>query len=216
VALVDTRALRRDATRTRILEVAWELAQRDGLAALSLHAIAEQVGMRAPSLYTYFPSKHAIYDAMYADGAHQLATTLAGRRAGTDARQTLRRRVRLFIEFCTADPIRYQLLFERPVPGFEPTPDSFAITVEALAGTRADLAAAGVHGERALDLFRALMTGLIALQTANDPGGKRWTRLQGAALEMFLAHHAHEASDAKQLRRTRRAAAQADTREVKS
>jgi AcrR family transcriptional regulator len=214
--VVDTRAIRREATRTRILEVAWQLAQRDGVAALSLHAIAEQVGMRAPSLYTYFPSKNAIYDAMYADGAHQLATTLGGRRAGTDARQTLRRRVRLFVEFCTRDPIRYQLLFERPVPGFEPTPASFAITVKALAGTRADLAAAGVRGQRALDLFRALMTGLIALQIANDPGGNRWTRLQGAALEMFLAHHAPEGSDGKQRRRTRRAAVHAQTREVTS
>jgi AcrR family transcriptional regulator len=216
VALVDTRAIRHDATRTHILEVAWELAQRDGLAALSLHAIAERVGMRAPSLYTYFPSKNAIYDAMYADGAHELATSLAGRPEGTDPRQTLRTRVRLFIEFCTTDPIRYQLLFERPIPGFEPTPDAFAITVRALAGTRADLTAAGVRGERALDLFRALITGLIALQIANDPGGNRWTRLQGAALEMFLAHHAHEASDAKQIRRTRRAAAHTETREVKS
>ena len=214
--MVDTRAIRRDATRTRILEVAWELAQRDGLAAISLHAVADRVGMRAPSLYTYFPSKNAIYGAMYADGARQLATTLAGRPAGTNARQTLRRRVRLFIEFCTTDPVRYQLLFERPIPGFEPTPDSFAITVEALASTRADLAAAGVHGERALDLFRALMTGLIALQIANDPGGNRWTRLQDAALEMFLARHAPEASAVQQPRRTRRAAAQTETREVKS
>jgi AcrR family transcriptional regulator len=216
VASVDTRAIRRDATRTRILGAAWQLAQRDGLAALSLHAIAERVGMRAPSLYTYFPSKNAIYDAMYADGAHELATTLAARPERTDPRQTLRMRVRVFIDFCTTDPIRYQLLFERPIPGFEPTPDSFAITVTALAGTRADLAAAGVHGERALDLFRALITGLIALQIANDPGGNRWTRLQGAALAMFLAHHAHEPSVAKQIRRTRRAAAHTERREVKS
>lgn len=216
MAVVDTRAIRRDATRTRILEAAWQLARRDGLAALSLHAIAEHVGMRAPSLYTYFRSKNALYDAMYADGAHELATTLAGRPVGTDPRQTLRRRVRLFIEFCTTDPIRYQLLFERSIPGFEPTPDSFAITVKALAGTRADLAEAGVHGERALDLFRAIITGLTALQIANDPGGNRWIRLQGAALEMFLAHHAHKSSDAEQTRRTRRLAPHTQIRGVKA
>jgi AcrR family transcriptional regulator len=145
--------------------------------------------MRAPSLYTYFPSKNAIYDAMYADSAGQLAETLADRAERADPVHTFRNRVRCFIDFCLADPLRYQLIFERPVPGFEPTPESLAITVRALAGTRTDLQAAGVHGEPALDLFRALITGLISLQIANDPGGDRWARLQDDALEMFFAHH---------------------------
>lgn len=189
MAEVDTRAVRRDATRERILDAAWGLARDQGLAAVSLRDVARRVGMRAPSLYTYFGSKNAIYDAMYADGARQLARTLADRAAGADAAETFRNRVRSFIAFCLADPLRYQLIFERPVPGFEPTPESFAITVRALAGTRADLEAAGVHGEPALDLFRALITGLISLQIANDPGGDRWARLQDHALEMFFAHH---------------------------
>ena len=189
MAEVDTRAVRRDATRERILEAACELARDQGLAAVSLRDVARRVGMRAPSLYTYFPSKNAIYDAMYADGARQLARMLAGRAEGADPEATFRNRVGCFIEFCLADPLRYQLIFERPVPGFEPTPESFAITVRALAGTRTDLQAAGVHGESALDLVRALLTGLISLQVANDPGGDRWARLQDDALEMFFAHH---------------------------
>lgn len=189
MAEVDTRAVRRDATRERILDAAWELARDQGLAAVSLRDVARRVGMRAPSLYTYFGSKNAIYDAMYADSARQLARTLADRAAGADAEETFRNRVRSFIAFCLADPLRYQLIFERPVPGFEPAPESFAITVRALAGTRADLQAAGVHGEPALDLFRALITGLISLQIANDPGGDRWAWLQDDALEMFFAHH---------------------------
>jgi len=190
---VDTRAVRRDASRARILETAWKLARRDGLGALSLHAIAQMVGMRAPSLYTYFPSKNAIYDAMYADGASQLAAALAHRPTATEPVERLRSRVRLFVDFCTTDPIRYQLVFERPIPGFEPTRESFEITVKALSSTRADLDAAGVHGKRALDLFRALFTGLVSLQIANDPGGQRWSRLQYEALEMFLARYANPA-----------------------
>ena len=104
--------------------------------------------------------------------------------------------MRLFTEFCAADPVRYQLLMERPIPGFAPSPESFQITAAALAGTRADLEAAGARGEPALDLFRALITGLVSLQIANDPGGDRWTRLQDDALDMFLAHHATPARGA--------------------
>jgi AcrR family transcriptional regulator len=148
------------------------------------------VGLRAPSLYTYFGSKNAMYDAMYAQAARDLAGTLARRPQASDPRQTLRGRMRLFTGFCVADPVRYQLLLERPIPGFEPAPESFQITVAALAATRADLEAAGVHGEPAQDMFRALITGLVSLQIANDPGGDRWTRLQDDALDMFLAHHA--------------------------
>ena len=197
----DTRAVRRDATRARILAAAWELARRDGVAAVTLREVARRVGMRAPSLYTYFGSKNAMYDAMYADGARELAETVAGRPEGSDPREALRHRMRLFIGFCVADLVRYQLIMERPIPGFEPSPGSFQITVAALAGTRADLEAAGVHGERSLDMFRALITGLVSLQIANDPGGDRWTRLQDDALEMFLAHHAGTVSGASGLGR---------------
>ena len=111
MAEIDTRAVRRDATRERILEAAWELARDQGLAAVSLRDVARRVGMRAPSLYTYFGSKNAIYDAMYADGARQLARTLAGRAEGADPEATFGNRVGCFIEFCLADPLRYQLIF---------------------------------------------------------------------------------------------------------
>jgi AcrR family transcriptional regulator len=188
--LEDTRAIRREATRERVFQAAWELARRDGLAAITLREVARLVGMRAPSLYTYFGSKNAMYDAMYAQAARELAATLARRPHGSDPRQTLRGRMRMFIAFCVADPARYQLLLERPVPGFEPAPESFQITVDALAATRADLEAAGVHGEPAVDMFRALITGLVSLQIANDPGGDRWIRLQDDALDMLLAHYA--------------------------
>jgi AcrR family transcriptional regulator len=190
VELEDTRAIRREATRQRVLQAAWDLARRDGLAAITLREVARLVGMRAPSLYTYFGSKNAMYDAMYAQAARELAATLARRPQGSDARETLRGRMRLFIGFCVADPARYQLLLERPVPGFEPAPESFQITARALASTRADLEAAGAHGEPAVDMFRALITGLVSLQVANDPGGDRWTRLADSALDMFLTHYA--------------------------
>jgi AcrR family transcriptional regulator len=193
---VDTRAVRRDATRARILVAAWELARRDGVAAITLRDIARRVGMRAPSLYTYFTSKNALYDAMFAQGATALVDALARREVGAKPQETLRARVWLFTEFCVADPVRYQLLLERPIPGFEPTADSFKIMVKALAGTRADLEATGIHGERALDMMRALITGLVSLQVASDPGGDRWTRLQDDALKMFFAYHAHRVTAA--------------------
>jgi AcrR family transcriptional regulator len=62
---------RREATKAEILDAAWDLVGEQGLAALSLRDLAARVGMRAPSLYQYFDSKHAIYDAMFGQGARE-------------------------------------------------------------------------------------------------------------------------------------------------
>ena len=60
------RAVRRD--RREILDAAWELARSEGLVSFAMRDLGAAVGMRAQSLYAYFPSKNAIYDAMFADG----------------------------------------------------------------------------------------------------------------------------------------------------
>ncbi len=51
-----------------ILAAAREVMRRDGVAALNLHEVARLVGMQTPSLYKYFPSKFALYDALFRMG----------------------------------------------------------------------------------------------------------------------------------------------------
>ncbi|HET7523446.1 MAG TPA: hypothetical protein VFJ79_04805, partial [Acidimicrobiales bacterium] len=96
--------------------------------------------------------------------------------------------LRRFVEFCTTDVPRYQLLFQRIIPGFEPSADSYAPAVEALEGTRRRLAAIGVTRPEQIDMWTALVTGLVDQQISNDPGGDRWTRLSGQVVEMFLTY----------------------------
>jgi AcrR family transcriptional regulator len=189
-AAIDTRARRREATKERILEAAWYLARRDGLAALSLRDLGDKVGMRAPSLYRYFPSKNAMYDAMYLESVNLLGQAVDERPKSADPRQALRQRAQRFVRFLTNEPLRFQLIDQRPIPGFEPTPASFAVAVANVANVKRDLEAAGARGDRALDMWRALVTGLVNQQISNDPGGHRWTRLLDDAIEMFLAHFA--------------------------
>lgn len=187
-AEIDTRAVRREATRARILEAAWRLARRDGLAAVSLRDLAQEVGMRAPSLYRYFASKNAMYDAMFAESVQLLGETVGQRQVSEDPRETLRDRLQRFVAFFTEDPVRFQLVDQRPIPGFEPSPASYAFSVANIAEVRKDLDAAGCVGEQAHDMWRALVTGLVNQQISNDPGGDRWTRLTDDALDMYLAH----------------------------
>lgn len=157
------------------------------MAGISLRDLARTVGMQPPSLYSYFDSKYAIYDAMYAQGAQaflDLQLTLPV----DDPLEDLKAAVRFYVEFCAADPARYQLLFQRTIPGFEPSPESFAISQRSLAHLGAHLALLGVIDPRAIDLFTALGTGLVDQQISNDPGGDRWIRLIDEAVEMFYEH----------------------------
>ncbi len=184
----DRRAERHEATKAEILDAAWALVGAEGLAALSLRDLARTVGMKAPSLYSYFDSKHAIYDAMFAQGSRQFLEHASRLVPSGDLLVDLKAGMHNFVSFCTENPVRYQLLFQRTIPGFEPSPESFAIAVEGLGATSARLARAGIVDPEALDLLTAIGTGLTDQQISNDPGGDRWIRLIDHAMEMFFAH----------------------------
>ena len=190
----DRRADRHAATKREILDAAWGLARERGLAGWALRDVAESVGMRAPSLYGYFDSKNAVYDAMFADGyVALLARTerahsdlLAGRAAPVEV---VRAAAELFFTFCVEDPARLQLLFLRTIPGFEPSESAYALARQAFDRMAGVLAAARLGAAEHVDLWTALLTGLATQQVSNDPGGDRWHRLVDPAVDMFLAAH---------------------------
>jgi AcrR family transcriptional regulator len=187
--VLDVRARRRERTRADILDAAWRLADRDGIANLSLRELAAEVGMRAPSLYTYFDSKAAIFDAMFAQGYEQLDAVYAGLSIdASDPAAALADATVAFLEFCQASIPRYQLLFTRVVADWHPSPEAYAVSVASYERMVDRLAPLGVVGQRGLDLWTAITAGLAAQQLANDPTGDRWVRLSSDVAEMFLAH----------------------------
>ncbi len=193
--VMDRRELRHQRTREEILEAAWELAERDGIASLSLRDLAGRVGMRAPSLYTYFESKDAIYDAMFAQAYGQLAEleeAAAQRSAELDDHDALVHVLERWLAFCQESIPRYQLMFTNVIPDWQPSPEAYAVSRASYARMEQLLAEHGIEGQRTLDLFTALNAGLAAQQIANDPGGDRWVRLVPDAVRMFLTYHDEE------------------------
>lgn len=170
-----------------ILDAAWAQVRANGLAALSLRDLARTVGMQPPSLYSYFDSKHAIYDAMYAQGARAFVEAEPSGEL-SDPVEGLKQIVRSFVGFCAADAARYLLLFQRTIPDFEPSAESFAIAEGSLERLRRRIEACGITEPDAVDLFTAIGTGLADQQLSNDPGGDRWISLIDDAVEMFYDH----------------------------
>ena len=176
---------RREAARAAIVAAAWELARETGLAGLSLRDLARRLGMAAPSLYSYFASKHALYDAMYADGWRSVLELGWPEPAG-DVRTALLNAQRAYVQWALADPVRYQLLNQRTIPGFEPSPASYAVAQEAYERGFAALQALVPLTQEDRDLVTAVLAGLLSQQFANDPGGTRWVRLLEDAVDLVV------------------------------
>jgi AcrR family transcriptional regulator len=184
--MIGTVAQRRESRVASIVATAWELARAHGIAGVSLHALAREVGIRQPSLYAYFDSKNALYDAMFADGNRQLLERLDTLKLPSDPRAAVRAFMRAFVSFALADPARSALLFQRPIPGFEPSVESYAYAQEVLTRAVDVLHAAGLKSQGDVDCFIAMVGGLIDAQISNDPGGNRWTRHLDRLTDMYL------------------------------
>ena len=179
-------AQRRETRTAEIVAAAWELAREHGIGGLSLHALAREVGIRQPSLYAYFESKHALYDAMFADGNRQLVRRLDGLTLPSDPRTAVHTYMREFVDFALEDTARCFLLFQRPIPGFEPTAESYSYAEDVLGRAVALLHVAGVDDPGDVDCAIAMVAGLIDAQISNDPGGDRWTRHLDRLIDMHL------------------------------
>jgi AcrR family transcriptional regulator len=183
----DRPAERREATRQEIVAAAWALAREHGLSQITLRQVADRIGMRAPSLYTHFAGKNAIYDAMFQDAwtAYLRVLDEVDQHRPTAPRAALRTYARTFFDFAVSDLARHQLMNQRTIPGFEPSAEAYAPAVLVLERFRERLEELGVTRAEDVDLCTALIGGLVDSQLANDPGGDRWGRLLDRTVDMF-------------------------------
>jgi AcrR family transcriptional regulator len=201
---VDRRTRRRQETIEEILEVAIELMETEGVAALSLSAVARRLGLQPPSLYQYFPSKMAIYDALFQRGNEQVRDAYRTAYTTADTEDPLELGLVAATEFCRwcfEHQVYSQLLFWRTIPGFEPSPEAYAPAEESLQDLRdhlqrmvdAGLLRPEVASEEGVALYTSLISGLLSQQIANQPDASfeegRFSRLLPVVLEMFYQRY---------------------------
>ncbi|MEV7288588.1 TetR/AcrR family transcriptional regulator [Streptomyces sp. NPDC093252] len=116
--------------RSEIKSHAWEQIASAGASALSLNAIAKQMGLSGPALYRYFANRDELITALIRDAYRSLADTVQ-EAAGSGADLTaLAHTVRAW---ALADPQRYFLIYGTPVPGYHAPDDITAISGEIMA-----------------------------------------------------------------------------------
>jgi AcrR family transcriptional regulator len=188
----------RDEMKQAILEAARQVMREEGGAALNLQEVARRVGIRAPSLYEYFPGKMALYDALFRMGVRLYAERMSRlNESSYSFWERAQAGLENYMTFAQEYPELYQLIFERPVPGFVPSEESMAESHRLLAtsddffrqGIEQESIVLGIPPSQARDLFIAMMHGLTALHMANEPklpiGSGRFGSLIPAALALF-------------------------------
>jgi AcrR family transcriptional regulator len=203
----DRAAERRAATRLEILEAAWALSRERGLLDWTMRDVGDLVGMRAPSLYSHFESKLAIYDAMFEQAWSEYERAereaMAAEDPTSSPRTILKSRSHLFFDFAVADLARYQLMNQRSVPGFTPSPESFAPSRRVVQLGIDLMASMGVRDRGDVEIWIALLSGLVDQQLANEPGGHSRKDLIDRAIDMWADAVGMEPKARSKGRRTR-------------
>ena len=183
---------------TEILDRALGIMRTDGVGMLSMAALARDMSIQPPSLYRYYPSLLAIYDALFRQGQQENLDAL--RRGMSSAEPGL-----------WPSPPRWKRLDGGPSPtrsrrnccsgdlsrAIVPTPDAFAPTIVIVDLLRAELKTAAATGEihpdaasdDGLSLLSTMHFGVLSQHLANDPDSDwehgRYTRLHPRVIELF-------------------------------
>jgi AcrR family transcriptional regulator len=178
VTAPDRRARRRMETIDEILLIAVQVMTEDGVNGLSLSEIARRLGVKPPSLYKYFDSLHDIYDELFRRGQlEHLATMEAAIAGAAPGLAALSAGLNASGRWCLEHRALAQLLFWRPVPSFEPSPDAFAASRVMVALQRNCIAEAvaagqlgeGANGDDTVYVISILLTGALSQALANEP-----------------------------------------------
>jgi AcrR family transcriptional regulator len=108
--------------RDEVKQVALRQLAEGGPQALSVNAIAKELGVSGPALYRYFASRDELLTELIADAYHDFAAALAAatrRSRRQRPPQRLRACAAAYRRWANAEPHRYRLLFTAPLPGYD-------------------------------------------------------------------------------------------------
>jgi AcrR family transcriptional regulator len=146
----------REQVREDVKARAVEQLAAGGAHAISINAIAKQLGVSGPGLYRYFASRDDLLTALVLDAYEDLRATLARELAADTPDRTPKERfralTRAYRAWAVAQPHRYELLFKPPLPGYDAHAEPLAAAARSLMAillrVLADLGPEGDSGTR--------------------------------------------------------------------
>jgi AcrR family transcriptional regulator len=105
-----------------IKEVAWRQIAEYGAPALSLRAIARELGITAPAIYNYFPRRDDLVTALIIDAYTSFGDSQIAAQDAVPEEDLPSRMFAIgmaYRQWAITHPQRYQLIFGTPIPGYE-------------------------------------------------------------------------------------------------
>lgn len=112
--------------RTRLVDAALSILQREGAAALTLRHITQSAGCSTTGVYTYFGGKHGLVEAIFLDGFESFDRAVGEGFAAGD----LRAAGRAYRAWALAHQTQYMVMFGRAVPDYDPSPEAYERSID--------------------------------------------------------------------------------------
>ncbi|MFC4122448.1 TetR/AcrR family transcriptional regulator [Nonomuraea zeae] len=161
------------ALRQDLLDAAMHVLREQGALHLTLRRVADVAGTSTMGIYTCFGGRAGLLEAIYQYGFHLLhevmTKSLDGHASPLDRIMAVALGYR---EFALGDPALYALMFERPLPDFDPSPqqreDALGLTFDLLSQATAAASKAGLISSgdpvRAAYLVWTTIHGLVSIE----------------------------------------------------
>jgi AcrR family transcriptional regulator len=186
----------RQAVRRLVLDVASRLLEAEGPDALTMRRIAAEVGCSTSVLYTMFGGKAGVAEGLWREGFDRLRQALE-RAGGDDPLARLAAVGQAYRANALANRAYYAVMFQRPIPGFEPSAQAYADSLQPLrilVDAVADCIAAGVFRPadpaHVAGVLWAAAHGAVSLELTGHEGAvdaeARFRDLLAAAAAWFL------------------------------
>ena len=146
----------RQKMRSRILGSAYLLLPVEGLAGLSMRAIAKEVGTSSMTLYLYFDDRNDIIQHLAKQGFDLLSKKLENIDSSSDLAEMCQQLALIYVEFSTTHKHLFELMFSSTI------------------STNNSLQQAGAQG--VLDIFNRTVGG------ASAEGSAFWATVHGSAI----------------------------------
>lgn len=169
-------------TLNAIVDQAIAVADVDGIAGLSMRAVADRLGVTAMALYTYVPGKRELVELMY-DGVH--AELQAEHHSGDGWRAALTSWANTLLRFYLRHPWVLEVSYARPVLG----PNEQRV-LEELVGILRETGLPAATLRSVISVLFHVVRGMAqtiaesrSAATANDDSEQQWWSDRAAALD---------------------------------
>lgn len=153
-----------------IVRIGGEILEQGGVAGLTMQAVAQRAGVRAPSLYKHVAGRDALVRLIAEDAAQDLGRRIdAAAPPGTPPREALAGVARVLRTFAAARPAAFRVIFDPGTEGGRAGPEVAARAAATVLRIAEELAgpAYALEGARTLT---AWASGFVAMELAGAFG----------------------------------------------